>query len=100
VAPGAAAGVRSTVGRLLGRPFPTKLGAGGRLQPYNPANGRYLSPANNPGVSGTPWAQFTIGVAQGAGSGASGVEAPVAVTKAQQFGQAVGRVLAALSNFF
>src|SRR5690606_38155310 len=64
----------SRLGKLLGGPFPQKIGAGGKLQPYNPNNGRYLSPDANPGIANSPAAHFTAGFGQGFGSVKTGVE--------------------------
>jgi RHS repeat-associated protein len=83
--------------RLLGRPFPTKPGAGGRLQPYHPGGGpqggQYLPFSANPGFQGSPLYHFSAGFAQGVAAGGSGQGLPIAVSAAQSWGQAVGSVI-------
>jgi len=77
----------------VGQGFPTKIGAGGRLQPFNPQNGQYLSPSVNPGLTKSPVALFTVGVGQGILSSQSGLDAPPASSTPQAWGQVVGQFI-------
>ena len=95
IGPAAGARLRS----LFGRPYPTKIGAGGRPQPYDPATGRYLSPAANSGLAVSAFAQFGAGFGQGYASQFLNIDPPLAVTNAQQAGQTLGRWAAVLMNF-
>jgi RHS repeat-associated protein len=94
------AGTGSKVGKLVGSGYPTKLNSAGRLQPYDPATGRYLSPAANPGVAQSPLGHFSVGFTQGYASATTGAIAPDAVTNAQQIGQAIDQILGAIVGAF
>ena len=65
--------------------IPVKLGAGGKMQPYNPQNGQYLSPDMNK-LGNSPLGQFTQGLAVGY-TGTSSVPFP---TKAGELGAKIG----------
>ena len=47
------------------RRYPTKLGGGGRQQPYDPDTGRYLSHCAQPSATNNPITHFGAGVAFG-----------------------------------
>jgi RHS repeat-associated protein len=89
----------SRVGRLLGKPFPEKMNMA-RLQPYNPANGRYLGYEANPGPGSSVTAHFGVGFAQGFSSGYTNVDLPpvrsVAHGRGQVLGQLLGTILGGL----
>jgi len=88
----------SLLGKVLGRANPVKLNSAGRMQPYAAATGRYLSPSANPGLSGSVAFQFTVGVGEGyaEGMGGGATSAPLPVTKAQEWGQFVGKIAQAI----
>jgi hypothetical protein len=79
--------------KAFGRGYPTKIGAGGELQPFDPSTGRYLSPSVNPGVVNSPIGHFVIGLGQGIASSQSSIEAPAPVSNAQSWGQVVGQFI-------
>ena len=78
--------------RLIEKPFPTKTGYMGRPQPYNPANGRYLSPNANPGPQLSPLARFGAGFGQGWAE-AKGATGATPVGRAGNIGHAIGNTL-------
>jgi RHS repeat-associated protein len=86
----------TVLGYLLGKEYPTKIGAGGRPQPYDPATGKYLSKAANPGAVSGPLGSFLAGVGQGLASGYTGSPTPPAVNNWQGRGQALGSLLSNL----
>jgi len=86
------------LGRFLGKPFPTKIGTGSRLQPYDPQTGRYLSPLNNPGFKHSVLGSYIAGVGQGYGAAKTGTPPPLAVNQAQFWGQATGSFFGGLFN--
>jgi RHS repeat-associated protein len=61
----AASEAPSLARRMVGREYPTKTGAGGRPQPYNPANGQYVKAGPNTGLAHSPVADLGIGLAEG-----------------------------------
>jgi hypothetical protein len=87
-----------TLGRLVGRPFPTKVGAAGRQQPYD-AGGRYLPFDANPGTLYGAAAQAFGGIGQGYGEVLTGIQAPPPLTGTQRTAQTLGRILGHLANF-
>ena len=60
--------------KLAGKEYPTKLNRGGKLQPYDPKTGRFLSYNSNLGLKLSPLTRFASGFAQGwaEAKGASG----------------------------
>lgn len=89
----------SKLGKVLGRPNPVKSGSGG-MQPYDAATGRYLPRSANPGLAKSPAADFAVGFGQGFLSEASTVDAPFAMSTAQEWGQAAGRIAYNLLDYF
>ncbi|HEY7448120.1 MAG TPA: RHS repeat-associated core domain-containing protein, partial [Vicinamibacterales bacterium] len=83
----AARAVRGAWAKWTGR-YPTKPGAGGRPQPYNPANGEYVRPVP---TSHSPATQVAAGLAQGIASGTSGATMPPPLTPYQGWAQTVGQ---------
>lgn len=92
--------VRSAARRLIGRPFPTKIGGGGRLQPYNPANGRYLPHSANPGLGKSPVVQFGQGIFDGVMEEFGKRDAPPAANMARGLGQLVVKTVVNLKDIF
>jgi len=79
-------------GALVGMRYPVKVGAGGRLQPYNPANGRFLGFDANPGLSNSATYHGVVGVGQGVLADPVN-QPPQPRTRAQALGQLIGRIL-------
>jgi len=89
-------GVAPTIfGRAVGRGYPAKMNRV-RLQPYDPATGRYLPYSANPGVALSPVARFTAGFGQGVAEakGAAGGGTPLG--SAGALGHALGRIIGSL----
>jgi len=80
------------LGRALGFPFPVKTGAGGALQPFNPANGQYLSFGTNPGLAAGSAGTFSAGFASGFAT-AQGAPGLVPVGTAGNIGYIIGQIL-------
>jgi RHS repeat-associated protein len=74
-----------------GNVFPTKIGAGGKPQAYDPFTGRWMS-AKQPPIADSPAWYFGAGVGQGFGGAVHGVATPTPATPAQAFGQTVGQI--------
>ena len=76
----------------FGKGFPTKLNRAGKAQPYNPANGEFLSYAKNPGVALSPIGRFTGGFGTGIVEGASppGIVGPPPVGTVGRVGYMIG----------
>lgn len=82
----------NAVKKALGREFPTKLNRGGRPQPYNPTNGKYLPYGKNPGLLHSPLAGLVQGLGEGAVQGMmpGPPDLPPARSGAQRLGQVIG----------
>jgi hypothetical protein len=52
--------------------YPTKPGAGGKPQPYDPTTGRYKSPCDQPSINNNPVTDFLAGAAFGYSDGTGG----------------------------
>jgi RHS repeat-associated protein len=89
VFPRLARGLPAPLRRALGFP-PTKPGAGGLPQFYDPTNGRYL-PHSTPLWSAP--AQFARGVAEGYAGAAANAPTPPVVSPAHGWGQTLGGVI-------
>jgi RHS repeat-associated protein len=76
-----------------GKGFPEKMNRGGKLQPFNPKNGRFLPYSANPGLSHSPFSNIVSGLSQGFTSGLSGAPMPVAGTQLQSLGQSIGQIV-------
>jgi hypothetical protein len=97
---GVAKRVRTTLGI-----FPKKIGAGGKLQPYSPLTGQFVSPSET--LSGRivgylrgATGQFSIGFAQGFASAYSGVDLPYTPSKPQVWGQWFGQMVGTIVGVF
>lgn len=86
----------TALGRLVGKPNPTKLNRAGDQQPFNARNGQYLAPSANPGLRNSPVGDFGIGFGQGYASGITGAVAPDATSAAMGWGQTVGQFVGVL----
>ncbi|MCK5707810.1 MAG: hypothetical protein KAI43_09160 [Candidatus Aureabacteria bacterium] len=92
VAIGFTTSVGSLKGGLIGKKFPTKLNSAGKLQPYNPATGRYLSNSANVGLKFSPVGRFFAGFAQGYAE-AKGASGATPVGKAGNLGNVIGNLI-------
>jgi hypothetical protein len=80
--------------RLLNR-LPTKVGGGGKLQPFDPATGRFAKPAP---LFDSPAVRFGVGAGEGLGVTLYNAgELPPAVG-ARRAGQVTGQVLGSIIN--
>lgn len=85
--------LKNSLKRAVGKSYPTKTGYMGRPQPYGP-DGRYLSPAANPGVVMSPLGRFSSGFGQGLMEGAGkGTQGATPVGRAGEFGHGIGVLL-------
>ncbi len=82
----------SSFRKLVGKEYPSKLNRGGKLQPYDPKTGRFLSYGSNPGLKLSPLTRFTSGFAQGWAE-AKGATAATPVGPAGNFGYMLGNVI-------
>jgi RHS repeat-associated protein len=73
-----------------GKPFPEKLNRAGKMQPYNPLTGQYLTYSVNPGAVKSPFMYFSMGISEGFISGLSGAQMSPAISKARSLGQLIG----------
>lgn len=94
----AAAGALLRVRSALVKPFPTRLNRAGKLQPYNPSNGRWLSYSANPGPQWTAWARFLAGTVGGYAEAKGGV-GTTPVGAAGRAGQRIGWIIGQLPWF-
>ena len=78
--------------------YPTKPNFGGIEQPYNPINGRWMSYSVNVRDQMTVYAEFGVGMGQGAVSAFTGADKPIARTTSQAAGQAVGETVGIAIN--
>ncbi len=92
----AAATGESQVRRLVRRGYPTKLNSAGEPQPWNPVNGRYLSPSVNPGLGLSLSAQVSAGFSQGYANAITGVTMPDPVTNLQAWAQVIGNIVGSI----
>ena len=83
------------VGSVLGKGYPTKINIGGKLQPYNPANGQYLPYSSNPGLVRSPFTQFVAGFGQGYAE-AKGASYATPVGRSGSIGHMLGSLLGSL----
>ncbi len=84
-----------TPGSLYGKGYPTKLNRAGNMQPYNPANGQYLSNSANPGIVMSPLGRFSADFAQGYAE-AQGASGALPVGVAGEIGHAIGVLFGSL----
>ncbi|HEC32620.1 MAG TPA: hypothetical protein ENI41_09025 [Deltaproteobacteria bacterium] len=87
--------LRSSFRKLVGNDYPTKLNRGGKLQPYDPKTGRFLSYSSNPGLKLSPLTRFTSGFAQGWAE-AKGATGATPVGSAGNIGYIIGNAIGSL----
>jgi len=80
---------------LIGKGYPTKLNAAGKLQPYDPVNGQYMSYSANPGLVHSPLGRFGAGLAQGWAE-SQGATGSTPVGTAGEIGHAIGSLAGSL----
>jgi len=85
---------------LIGKSFPTKLNRGGVQQPFNPANGRFLSSNANPGLLLSPLSRFTAGFSHGFAEAFSGVQGGTVVGSAGNIGNTLGKIAGTIASIF
>jgi RHS repeat-associated protein len=83
--------------------FPTKIGGGGKLQPYSELTGRYVSETKTVankiyGAVNSASVSFATGFSQGFASGYSGVNLPPAINKPQSWGQLIGNIVGSIAE--
>ena len=81
--------------KLWGKEYPTKLNRGGKVQPYNPETGRFLSYDSNPGFKLSPINRFSSGSVQGWAE-AKGAVGATPVGRAGNIGYMLGRIIGGL----
>ncbi len=90
---------KTLIRKAFGNGYPTKKGANGSQQPYDPKTGRYLTPAANPGLKYSPASSFLGGVANGYSSaaGKGNAQGPTVGGMPAKIGFAIGY---AIGTFF
>ena len=84
---------REKLRNALGKPNPVKRNNGGQLQPFDSRTGRFLKKTDNPGLLGSPAAQFGAGFTQGFGEAFGVPVGPTPVGSAGRIGHTAGTLI-------